>query len=59
MTSTGHVGPSALVTTAPAPAPSSLNLFNLSRVPEDQVGASKEAMIQVELMNRRLKEAYD
>nr|XP_045089398.1 sarcolemmal membrane-associated protein-like [Aegilops tauschii subsp. strangulata] len=31
----------------------------LHRVPEDQVRASKEALIQVQLMNQRLKEAYN
>lgn len=52
-------GPGTLVVTTPTPQPTSFNLFNLPRVPEDQVGASKEVMIQVGLMNKSLKQAYD
>ena len=33
-----------------------VNIFNLYKVPEDQTGASKEAMIQAELMTQRLQE---
>ena len=44
---------------ASATAPALGSFFNLQRVPEDQVAASKEAMIQMVLMNQRLKEAYD
>nr|XP_040251908.1 protein enabled homolog [Aegilops tauschii subsp. strangulata] len=56
---------SELVATVPAsrptPAlnPSPLTTFTLHRVPEDQVGASKEDVIQVRAMNEWLKEAYD
>ena len=56
---------SELVATVPAsrptPAlnPSPLTTFTLHRVPEDQVGASKEALIQAGLMCDRPKEAYD
>lgn len=55
-------GSSTLAITMPQPAlvpmaPSTL--FSLSRTPEDEVSAGKEAMIQDELMNRCLKEAYD
>ena len=49
----------------PATAPSTtlasvstppVNIFNLYKVPEDQTRASKEAMIQAELMTQRLRE---
>lgn len=39
--------------------PSSEALFGLYHVLEDQVRASKEAMIQVTLMTKRLKDVYD
>ena len=42
----------ALASVSPPP----VNIFNLYKVPEDQTGASKEAMIQAELMSQRLKE---
>ena len=35
------------------------NIFSLHRVPEDQMGASQEALIQLELMCDKLKMAYD
>lgn len=38
---------STALATAPTPP---VNIFNLYRVPEDQTGASKEAMIQADLM---------
>ena len=34
-------------------------VYPLYRVPEDQTGAAKEAMIQAEQMMRRTKEAYE
>ena len=43
---------------APLPVPSSL-MFAMHPVPEDQVGAAKEAMIQVGVMMDRLKVVYD
>ena len=45
--------PSTMLTSAPTPP---INIFSLYKVPEDQTGASKEAMIQAELMTQRLKE---
>ena len=42
----------------PSPVPSSL-MFAMHPIPEDQVGASNEAMIQVSLMMDRLKVVYD
>lgn len=44
---------SAAAPTHPTPA------FSLHRVPEDQTGAGKEAMIQAEQMILRVKEAYE
>ena len=43
---------------AMSPVPSSL-LFAMHHIPEDQVGAAKEAMIQAGLMMDRLKVVYD
>lgn len=40
------------------PTSSSL-AFSLHRIPEEQTGAAKEAMIQVELMMQQTKEAFD
>ena len=45
--------PSIALATAPTPP---VNIFSLYKVPEDQTGASKEAMIQAELMTQRIKE---
>jgi hypothetical protein len=42
----------ALASVLPPP----VNIFSLYKVSEDQTGASKEAMIQAELMTQRLKE---
>ena len=56
---------SSFVLTVPPPEPTPMpqsapaTAFAFHRVPEDQVGASKEALIQVEVMNNRLREAYD
>ena len=50
-------GPAAAPSTALASVPTPpVNIFNLYKVPEDQTGASKEAMIQAELMTQRLRE---
>lgn len=59
--SAGAIQPSgapASMAPNPPPAPSSDTLFGLYHVPEDQVGASKEAMIQVTVMTKRLKDVY-
>jgi hypothetical protein len=45
--------PSTALVSAPTPP---VNIFSLYKVPEDQTGASKEAMIQADLMTQRLKE---
>jgi len=45
-----------LLTASPHP---SQTIFSLHRVPEDQTGAAKEAMIQAEHMMRHTKEAYE
>src|SRR6266566_2932542 len=42
-----------------APLLSSQTIFSLHRVPEDQTGAAKEAMMQAAHMMRRTKEAYE
>ena len=50
-------GSAAAPSTALASVPTTpVNIFSLYKVPEDQTGASKEAMIQAELMTQRLKE---
>ena len=43
----------------PLPTPPATSAIGLQRVPKDQVGASKEALIQLRLMNDKLKEARD
>ena len=43
---------------APAPGPSAVQ-YDARRLPEDQVGAAKDAMVQVELMVGDAKGAYD
>ena len=40
------------------PGPSNVE-FNVQRLPEDQVGAAKGAMVQAELMAGEAKKAYD
>ncbi len=40
------------------PGPSNAG-FNVQRLPEDQVGAAKGAMVQAELMAGEAKKAYD
>jgi len=45
--------PSTALASVPTPP---VNIFSLYKVPEDQTGASKEAMIQAELMTQRLKD---
>ena len=45
--------PSTALASVPTPP---VNIFSLYKVLEDQTGASKEAMIQAELMTHRLKE---
>lgn len=44
---------------APVPTSTSITAFPLYHVPEDQVGASKEALIQAKLTCEWLKDAYD
>ena len=46
------------VTSTATPTPSML-AYPLHRVPEDHIGAAKEAMIQAEQMMLRTKEAYE
>ena len=41
------------------PTPRETTIFSLHHVPEDQTGASKEELIQLELMCDKLKTAYD
>ncbi|KAE8809604.1 hypothetical protein D1007_13767 [Hordeum vulgare] len=50
--------PVTLVTTAAIPTPSTL-AYSMQHVPEDQTGATKEAMIQAGLMMQRTREAYE
>ena len=50
--------PQVLIPLAAPPTPAS-SAFTLHHVPEDQIGAGKEAMIQAGLMMQRLKEVYD
>ena len=40
------------------PGPSNVE-YNVQRLPEDQVGAAKGAMVQAELMAGEAKKAYD
>jgi hypothetical protein len=47
-----------MIPPAASPTPAS-NVFVLHHVPEDQTGASKEAMIQTSLMIHHLKEVYE
>jgi hypothetical protein len=47
---------SILQTTTPARSPIP---FSLHRIPEDQTGAAKEAMMQAEHMMQRTKEVYE
>ena len=42
----------------PGPGPSTVE-YNVQRLPEDQVGAAKGAMVQAELMAGEAKKAYD
>ncbi|KAI5015257.1 hypothetical protein ZWY2020_056647 [Hordeum vulgare] len=44
--------------TMPGPGPSTVE-YNVQRLPEDQVGAAKGAMVQAELMAGEAKKAYD
>ena len=45
--------PSTTLASVPTPP---INIFSQYKVPEDQTGASKEAMIQAELMTQQFKE---
>ena len=52
--------PALQVPVPPTASPlSSQTIFSLHRVPEDQTGAAKEAMMQAEHMMQRTKEAYE
>ena len=42
-----------------SPIPPATNIFALNHVLEDQVRATKEALIQLGVMSERLKRAYD
>ncbi|XP_044960735.1 uncharacterized protein LOC123411834 isoform X2 [Hordeum vulgare subsp. vulgare] len=58
LTTTPPTG-SIVVTTVPTAPPPSALAYSLQRVPEDQTGAAKEAMIQAEHMMQRTREAYE
>ena len=63
LTSTAHASDPIVQVQVPTPpvqtpAPSS-RMFAAYPIPEDQVGAAKEAMIQAGLMMDRLKVVYD
>ena len=58
-TPTGLQSGAPVVSAAASGLMSPTTMYTTRRIPEDQTGAAKEAMIQAELMTQQAKGAYD